>query len=68
MCTVMTLSCSQSDDSRRFDRRTNLGERKLEKPLYAAFLEMRNLLEEYAPSWYSDGLRQEVEAIMQNES
>ena len=68
MCTVMTLSCFQSDDSRRFDRRTNLGERKLEKSQYAAFLEMRNLLEEYAPSWYSDALRNEVEAIVQYES
>ena len=67
MCTVMTLSCSQSDDSRRFDRRTNLGERKLEKSLYAAFLEMRNLLEEYAPFWYSDALRKDVEAIVRNE-
>ena len=64
----MTLSSFQSNDSRRFDRRTNLGERKLEKPLYAAFLEMRNLLEEYAPSWYSDALRNEVEAIVQYES
>ena len=67
MCIVMTLSYSQSDDSRRFDRRTNLGERKLEKSLYAAFLEMRNLLEEYGPFWYSDALRKEVEAIVRNE-
>ena len=63
----MTLSSFQSNDSRRFDRRTNLGERKLEKPLYAAFLEMRNLLEEYSPFWYSEALRKEVETIVRNE-
>jgi hypothetical protein len=33
--------------------------------LYDTFLKLRGLLEEYAPSWYSDDLREEVEMLVQ---
>lgn len=36
-----------------------------EQNLYDLFLEMRDLLEAYAPAWYSDALRRRVEAIVQ---
>lgn len=62
----MTLSRFQSE-SPRSGRGPNLREPMLEKPLYATLLEMRDLLENYAPSWYSDALRQKVEAILQHE-
>ncbi len=32
--------------------------------LYKVLLRVRNLLEEYAPSWYPDDLRKEVEAVL----
>jgi hypothetical protein len=33
--------------------------------LYDTFLEMRDLLEAYAPAWYFDDLRKRVEALVQ---
>jgi len=32
--------------------------------LYATFLKMRELLEDYAPCWYSDELREQVDTVM----
>ncbi len=31
-----------------------------------AFLEMRKLLEEYSPSWYSNALRERADAILRD--
>jgi len=36
---------------------------ELLQELYDTWLKMRNLLEEYAPSWYSDPVRERVEAL-----
>ena len=39
-------------------------EPELELKLYNTFLEIRDLLEKYAPSWYSDELQEGVESIV----
>ena len=57
----------QSDPSPRPGRVGDLREPRLDKTLYAALLEVRNLLEAYAPSWYSDALRQKLQVILQHE-
>lgn len=36
---------------------------ELEEKLYDTFVKMRDLLEEYAPTWYSDDLRERAEAV-----
>lgn len=36
---------------------------ELLQEMYDTWLQMRNLLEQYAPSWYSDTLRERVEAL-----
>lgn len=36
-----------------------------EENLYDTFVEMRDLLEAYAPAWYFDDLRKRVEALVQ---
>ena len=37
-----------------------------EENLYDTFLEMRDLLEAYAPAWYFDDLRKRVDAVVQH--
>ena len=37
----------------------------IEDALYDTFLKMRELLDDYSPSWYPDGLREKVEAVAQ---
>lgn len=37
-----------------------------EENLYDTFLTMRDLLEEYAPVWYSDDLHKRVQAVVQS--
>ena len=63
----MIPSRFQSDQCPRPGRGPNLREPTLEKPLYTTLLEISNLLEDYAPAWYSDALRHRVEAILQHE-
>ncbi len=46
---------SRPADSTGDNRQTDLCE---------VLLRVRNLLEEYAPSWYPDDLRKEVEAVL----
>jgi hypothetical protein len=36
----------------------------MEEKLYDTFVKMRDLLEEYAPRWYSDDLREKAEAVV----
>jgi hypothetical protein len=40
-------------------------EPEVEDKLYETLLKMRDLLEGYAPSWYSDDLRERVETVVQ---
>jgi hypothetical protein len=35
-----------------------------QEDLYGTFLDMRDLLEDYAPCWYSENLRERVEAVV----
>ena len=36
-----------------------------ENKLYDVFLKMRDLLEDYAPQWYPEALRNSVEGVVQ---
>jgi hypothetical protein len=36
-----------------------------DEDLYDTFLQMRDLLEAYAPAWYFDDLRKRVESVVQ---
>ena len=65
--TLMIKSCFQSQSNPLPARGQNVRKPEREEKLYDTFLKMRDLLEEYAPSWYSDALRQRVEAIVQHE-
>lgn len=38
-------------------------EPELQQELYDTWLKMRELLDHYAPSWYSDDLREQIETI-----
>ena len=40
-------------------------EPEVEENLYETFLKMRDLLDGYAPRWYSDDLRERVETVVQ---
>jgi len=57
----------RAESSLHSDRRSNLCEPASGTPFYVTFIEMRDLLEDYAPSWYSDELRHRVESILQGE-
>ncbi len=37
-----------------------------ESRIYTTFLEMRKLLEEYPPSWYSDALRERADSLLRD--
>jgi hypothetical protein len=65
----MITSCSQSDARHScadgVSVRESQNESQRDQDLYGTFLEMRDLLEAYAPAWYSEALRERVEAVMQ---
>lgn len=44
-------------------REPRLGQPQQEENLYETFLQMRDLLEAYAPPWYSGDLRRRIKAI-----
>ncbi len=59
----MITSRSQSYESQLQVDGPGVGDPELEEQLYDTFLKMRSLLEEYAPSSYSDMLRERTEGI-----
>lgn len=62
----MSASRYQSNVSRLPTCGPTISEPQQEEDLYDTFLKMRDLLEAYAPAWYSDDLRKRVEAVVQS--
>jgi hypothetical protein len=55
-----------SNESQFSARGLAVHEPQQEENLYDTFLEVRDLLEAYAPAWYFDDLRKRVDAVVQH--
>jgi len=57
------MRCRSNENQRALNRVFH-SHPALQARVYAVFLEMRELLEHYAPLWYSEHLHQKTEAVI----